>query len=128
MVNGEWKSASAAVAHQIATELSASLTTHPLTEKLTEFIIHPSDSGATDIKLIVSQSDVMVGAGSGTQIELPPLPESESELMEIVRAIASGNLNESARGGLVRYRLLLADGTILQGRSMKGLPRRHRKL
>jgi hypothetical protein len=122
MVGDEWKSASADLAHQIAMDLSASLTTRLLTERLTELTLHPANSDATDIRLIVSQSDVIVNAGSGTHIELPPLPESEAQLVAIVRAIASGTLNESTQGGLVRYHLLLADGGILQGRSMRGLP------
>ena len=122
MLGDDWRSASASIAGQVSSELSASLTARPLTDKLTEFVIHPSNIDATDIRLTISQFDVIVSAGRGTQFELPPLPQSETTLIAIVRAIGGGNLSESIRGGLIRYQLLLADGTTLQGRSMKGLP------
>ena len=122
MVVDDWKSSGTELVGRMAAEVSASLTANSLTENLIEFTLHPANSDATDIKLIISPSEVIVSAGLAMQIELPPLSQSEARLISIVRAIASGNLNESARGGLVRYQLLLSDGDTIEGRSMRGIP------
>jgi len=122
MGDNDWKSVAGVVVDRVTENLAASITTRSLSEKLTEFKIHPDNSDSTDITLIVSASDVVIGAGNGTQIELPALPESESRVTTILRSIADGKLTESIRGGMVTYQLELPDGSVLEGRTMKGVP------
>jgi hypothetical protein len=122
MSSDDWKSLAEASVARIFQHLRASITSRPLNDKLVEFRIHPDASDATDVTLVVSASDVILGAGRGMQVELPAFPEAEPRLSEIIRAIADGDLTESIRNGFVQYRLVLSDGSTLEGRMMKSLP------
>lgn len=110
------------VVKRIADQVSARLSTRSLNDRLDEFVLIPPNSDAATINVVVSSPEVIISAGRGLRIEMPPLPESEPVIAQIVRSIAGGGLRERIRGGYVSYQLELEDGESIKGRSTRGLP------
>jgi hypothetical protein len=123
MSNENWREVGQSFAQAISDRYPVTLASRDLTERLTQFTVTPSKSGAADLSLTVSPFEVIVEFGAcHNRIELPPLPDSESRLNSVVNAVACGGLAESKRKWLSRYRLNLSDGSVLRGGSIRGLP------
>jgi hypothetical protein len=122
MSNSDWRVVGQDLVRRISDRYSVSFATRNLTELLTRYDFdHATDTAG--LSLIVSPFDVIIKFGENDdRIELPSLPGSESRLMEIVNAIAAGELVDTMRKRFARYRLTLSDGTIIRGGSMSGVP------
>ncbi|MDQ1629643.1 MAG: hypothetical protein QOI54_3387 [Actinomycetota bacterium] len=110
----DWEAFARSLVHQVAADLRAKVEEKRLTEVLLLFTISAANPRAATIHVLVSPGDAIVSAGEGSRFELPSLPEGESEVRQVVRAIAHGRLTESIRGRRIQGSVALDDGRVLR--------------
>jgi hypothetical protein len=116
MVQG-WIDIARGVAETVGTATSVNPREAFLNDRLVQFTYDPPNADAAPLMLIASESELIVCAGRGTRFELPALPTSATEALQIVEAVASGRLTERVKGSRVTFELLLDDGSELSGQS-----------
>ena len=85
-------------AHRLAAAVARITSVAPsetwLTDRLVEFRYVPPNSDAATISIIVSEIEVIFGAGRGTRAELDGPASSASEVETLADAVAAGRLSE----------------------------------
>lgn len=112
-----WESQSEELAERLGNELHARLTRTRLTAKMLEFRLKPQSEQGSEIRLILSPDESILAAGAGARFEWDALPDSESQLVSVARAIAHGGLSETIWARRVDFTLTLDDGEVLRGRT-----------
>ena len=124
-----WQSEAQTLVDEMRDDLSATVTMEERGDRLTIFVLRARNDDATEIRLALSERELILSAGSGTRFELGPLPSSKGEALELARAVAAGDLTESIGRAVTRFDLQLADGSTRRGRTVRaaGLMRGRRR-
>jgi hypothetical protein len=99
------------------------------TDRLLLITLHPSAEGAAEVRLVVSEREVIVNAGRGMHSDLGALPSSRDEAIELMLGVIYGGLTERIGSWGVRSELILPDGgrrRVWTGRGCLPRPRRTR--
>jgi hypothetical protein len=118
MIDEEWMEQGSAFAERLSELISAEVEQERLTKKLLQITFIPMNSDATEIRLILSNFEVVMTAGHGTRFEFGPLSESHEKVFEFACAIAEGGLTEQIWPRRVLFTLRLQDGSYVRGRSI----------
>ena len=118
-MNQFWEQEATALVEQIRSAFRLAVKSERLTDRLLELRLTPLSGESTPIALVISADQVIFSAGDGTRFELPPLPDSTSELVRLVKGVAHGGLTETMQRGRVSFELRLDDGIVLTGASSR---------
>lgn len=117
------------LADELRAELPAATTlkVSPLSARLVRLDIASQVTGSAKITVLISISETVFEAGSGTRFELPPLPAARDAIVSRAHAVADGHLVEWVREGRTDFELALRDGEVLKGGVVEGLVRRRKR-
>ena len=121
----DWRREADVLSDRVAVP-SVNVTREQPNDRLLIVIFTPTAGGAARRSLVVSEGELIVGAGTAMRFELDPLPGSRDGAESLMLAVIRGGLTERAGLLRIKFALRLQDGSVRTGGRVNLVPRLRR--